>query len=335
MLPSPTTIHRKFAGICIVFLAGLLITSSASATIEIAPGKSAALAPEACAEASGYKLPLDPTWGTCLLGCRTSCDLSASAAYAWLDVDRVVGSKYATSTIYGQFTVADPNGLGTEVDSTIQYDVRWAGLWTIAGFFTGYNEAKAEISIYLYDVTNGGKLIWKTEPPVHTQTPDGFIGIDLFDAGAGLDKGSTSNSFSAKLIRGHTYRVAMSLHVTAKGLANAYINLDYMYAGQGLFWNKFIVSVSPDINERIFLLEERVDSLEAEVTRLRFGLENHTHTYLTGKGVGHNNTAAQTSESTLGGEIDVIAPTPLPASTSTSTSTPKPGKKGGKIPKKK
>lgn len=324
MLPSLTAIHRKSACIDIAFLAGSLIASSAGATMQIAPGTRAALAPEACAAASGYKLPLDPTWGTCLLGCNTSCDLSASAAYAWLDIDHVVGSKYATSTIYGQFTVSDPHDLGTEVDGTIQYDARWAGLWTIAGIFTGYNEAKAEVSVYLYDVTNGSKLIWKTEPPVHTQTPDGFIGIDLIDAGAGLDKGSTANSFSAKLIRGHTYRLALSLQVAAKGLSNAYINLDYMYAGQGLFWNKFIVSVSPDVNEQIFLLEKRVDSLESEVELLRFGLENHTHTYLTGKGVGHNNTAAQTSASTLG---PVITPKPTPPNGWGKTGKKKAGKK--------
>jgi hypothetical protein len=305
MPPLLKILFRAATCVSVAAFFALMIAGSASATIDIAPGTSATLAPEACAEASGYKLPLDPTWGNCPLGCWTSCDLSAPSALAWLDVDRVVGSKYATSTIYGQFTVTDPSGLGTEVDGTIQYDLSWAGLWTIAGFFTGYNEARAEISVYLYDVTNGSKLIKKTEPPVHTQTPDGFIGIDLIDAGAGLDEGSTSNSFSTKLIRGHTYRVTLSLYVTAKGLANAYINLEYRYGGHGLFWNKFVVSVSPDIIEEIALLKERVDSLEAEVARLRYGLEHHTHTYLTGKGEGHNNTEAQTSFALIMEEVDI------------------------------
>lgn len=324
MLSPSTAIRRQFSGICTAFLVGSLIAFPAGATIEIAPGTSANLAPEACATASGYKLPLDPTWQTCLFGCKASCDLSASAAYASIDIDHTIGSRYATSTIYGQFTVSDPNGLGTEVDGTVQYDIDWAGLWSVVGVFTGYNEAKAEVSVYLYDVTAGGKLVWKTEPPVHTQTPDGFIGIDIIDAGAGLDKGGTSNSFSAKLIRGHTYRLALSLQVAAKGLSNAYINLDYMFAGQGLFWNKFIVTVSPDMNERILILEEKVQALETEVNLLRYGLENHTHTYLTGKGVGHNNTAAQTSASSLG---NVITPHTTPLNKGSKTGKKKVGKK--------
>jgi hypothetical protein len=42
--------------------------------------------------------------------------------------------------------------------------------------------------------------------------------------------------------------------------------------------------------EQIELLKARVEQLEGEVD----ALQNHTHTYLTGNGIGHNNTTATT-----------------------------------------
>ncbi len=305
MAISLTTLIRRGIIVCLFLTVSAALAPYAFATIEITPGTSSLLAPEACAQASGYKLPLDPTWGTCLLGCNPSCDLSVPSADAYMDLFNVIGSKYVTSTIYGQFTVTDPNATGNEVDGTIAYNIHWRGLWSLGGVFTGYNDAKAEITVYLYDVTNGSTLIKKTEPPIHTMTVDGFIGIDIIDIGAGYDEGSSNNSLTAKLLRGHTYRVALSLHISARGLNNAQIAFDYDLADLGLHWDEFVVSVSPDIIEEIALLKERVDSLEAEVARLRYGLEHHTHTYLTGRGEGHNNTEAQTSIALVMEEEDI------------------------------
>lgn len=209
----------------------------------------------------------------------------------------LIGMKYVTSTIYGQFKILDPSNSKSEVDVTIDYDISWRGVWTLSGVFTDYNDAKAEVIVYLYDVTNGSRVVKKTEPPVHTMKTDGFIGIDIVDVGVGQDIGSTTNSMSAKLTRGHTYRVALTLHITGKGLANATISLDYGpgLGDGGLRWNDFTVAVSRDVNERIDLLEERVVQLEGEIAQLRSDLRNHTHIYLTGRGEGHNNVEARTS----------------------------------------
>ena len=67
----------------------------------------------------------------------------------------------------------------------------------------------------------------------------------------------------------------------------------------GVYWNSFVVTVSPDLNERIDQLDARVTALEDSLSHLRSDLEHHTHTYLTGKGEGHNNTEAQTSEAII------------------------------------
>jgi hypothetical protein len=119
-------------------------------------------------------------------------------------------------------------------------------------------------------------------------TTDGFIGIDIIDVGFGLDNGSTVNSISANLIRGHTYRIGLTIRCEGKGALNATVFLDYVTGGWGLWWNDLKVSVGLD-------LEEEIEKLKKEVEKLRRDLENHTHIYLTGRGEGHNNTEAQTS----------------------------------------
>lgn len=273
----------------------ILLCGVVSATETVAPGGSISLPAEGCATASGYKGPAGNSWDMCPAGCIADCDFGDGSANASFNLSNTLGSKFVTSSIYGQFTIDDQPGNETEVDATIDYEVLWSGLWTLTGVFTGYNDCKAEVSVYLYDITNGSKLVKKTDPPLHTMTVDGFIGIDIIDVGAGLDSGGTANSMVAKLRRGHTYRTALTLHITGKGAANANITLDYFAGALGVYWQDVTVTVSPDLAERIDELEERVDTLEAEVAQLKFGLEHHTHTYLTGRGEGHNNTEAQTS----------------------------------------
>ncbi|MEW5797227.1 MAG: T9SS type A sorting domain-containing protein [Candidatus Zixiibacteriota bacterium] len=235
------------------------------------------------------------SWEGCPVGCLADCDISQGTADASFDLSGTLGSKYVTSTTYGRFTISDRSGSEAEVDATLDYDITWQGMWTLSGVFTGYNDCKAEVSVYLYDITDGGRVVKKTEPPVHTMTPDRFVGIDIIDIGAALDSGGTANSMNAKLSRGHTYRTALTIHITGKGVANANIVLDYFAGALGAQWTAFTVSVSPDLSERLDELEKRVDSLEAEVAGLRNDLEIHTHTYLTGRGEGHNNTEAKTS----------------------------------------
>lgn len=50
------------------------------------------------------------------------------------------------------------------------------------------------------------------------------------------------------------------------------------------------------IDERVDKLEDRADAIEERVDELEEDLRTHTHTYLTGRGVGHNNTNATTTK---------------------------------------
>ena len=266
----------------LVFCAAFVAIPEARAT-DIAPGTtSPALQAEGCAIASGAIL------GPCLSGCIAGCDLPENTANASLDISNyTVGKKFVESTVYSDFTVTpSQSGGATSIDATVSYDVAWAGGWTIAGVFTGYNDASSQITLTLTDLTAGDKVVRSSV--LHTMDVDGFIGIDIIDVGFGLAQGSTINTMDVRVVRGHSYRLGLTVRCEGKGLVNAIVLLDYLTAGWGVSWNDLKVTVAPDLAEEIEALKRRVTALE-----------HHTHTYLTGRGEGHNNTEVETSQPIL------------------------------------
>ncbi len=260
----------------VIFVASLLMGMESRADVIIAPGEtSPPLQAEDCSFSSGGPL------GECLIGCINDCDAGNNTAEASLDVsDYNAGKKFVTSMVYTDFIVkADSSNAGNEVDGNINYDVEWAGGWTLKGVFTGFNDVKSTVTLTLYDLSNAGTVV--RSATLHSMSTDGFIGIDIIDVGFGLDNGSTVNSISANLIRGHTYRIGLTIRCEGKGALNATVILDYLAGGWGLWWNDLKVSIGIDIEE--------------EIEKLWKALESHTHIYLTGRGEGHNNTEAQTS----------------------------------------
>lgn len=258
--------------------------------LDIAPGTtSPTLQATGCAINSGDFLGFP-----CGLPCAAGCDLAENTAQASLALDNLdVGSRFVESTVYTDFTVTTgENGAATGVDATIDYDVEWKGGWTITGVFVGWNEAKSTMTLTITDQTAGGTVVRSTQ--VGSKDLEGFIGIDIIDVGFGLDQGASVNAMSARLIRGHTYRVGLKVRCESKSLLNAFIGLDYASGPWGLWWNDLKVSVAPDLVEEIEKLKKRVAALEG-----------HTHTYLTGRGEGHNNTDAETSKPIL---VDVGDP---------------------------
>ena len=155
------------------------------------------------------------------------------------------------------------------------------GYPAIAGVFTGWNDAKSEITLMLTDLDTGAVVRTSS---LHTQDTDGFIGIDIIDVGFGLDQGSTVNTMDVRVVRGHSYRLGLKVRSEGKSLFNATVILDYLDGSWGAKWNDLKVTVAADLAEEIEKLKKRVDALE-----------QHTHTYLTGRGEGHNNTEATTS----------------------------------------
>lgn len=260
----------------------MLLASTAHA-VEIAPGTtSPSLQAEGCATASGELLG-----SACDAGCGTSCDLADNTAESRLDITNfTVGRKFAEATAYTDFTVkAADNGAATRLDATIAYDVAWAGGWTLAGLATGWNDVKSTVTLTLTDRTTGSVVRSST---LHNQDVDGFLGIDIIEAGFGLDSGGDVNTVDVHVVRGHSYRLGLKVRCEGKGAANAIVILDYQTGGWGVKWNDLKVTVAADLAEEIEKLKKRVDALE-----------HHTHHYLTGRGEGHNNTEAETSQPIL------------------------------------
>jgi hypothetical protein len=71
----------------------------------------------------------------------------------------------------------------------------------------------------------------------------------------------------------------------------------------------------------LYLKPDPNSPMQKQIDELKAVFENHTHIYLTGVGVGHNNTQAVTTTP------DELSPTPVPTPVPTPAPTPKPGKK--------
>jgi hypothetical protein len=219
----------------------------------------------------------------CGIACTATCDLAENSAQPSLLLDNIsLGNKWVVAAVQSDFTVKpSEDGSANAVDATISFDIEWNGLWQLTGVATGWNDAKARVTLTLKDLATGAVVRTVT---VHEKDVEGFLDIEIIAVGAGRDRGSSVNSFSALLTRGRSYRLEMAARAEAKAALNAAISLDYQNFGGGVWWNDLRVTLAPDLAERIELLTRRVEALES-----------HTHTYLTGKAEGHNNVQAETS----------------------------------------
>ena len=88
--------------------------------------------------------------------------------------------------------------------------------------------------------------------------------------------------------------------------------------GFGMTWkDPAVVRIGTDAERVVSGIREEIELVREELARLRHDFEGHYHTYLTGRGEGHNNTVAQTPPPVL--------PSPLPASgQGNGTSNPPP-----------
>jgi hypothetical protein len=310
-------------------LASLLVAAPAWSTVVPPDSTSPPLAAIDCLYASGSLDNLTDL--TCpVTVCAQACDAPDNQAKTSFTMSNLTaGRRYVETTVYTDFTVeASSDGSATVLDGTISYDVAWSGGWTLTGILTGFNGVKTTMSLILWDETAGGKIVAQTVVHSMDVSSAGTLPETPVDVGVGWDHGGLTNSLAAKVVRGHAYRIGLKLRTEGTGLLNAFISADYLDGDWGLKWNELRVSVAPDLAEEIAKLKKRVD-------RLEYGLEHHTHTYLTGKGEGHNNTVASTSEAIIDNgppsddESRVLPPEPadkkpLPAPSVLVTSAPNP-----------
>ncbi len=225
---------------------------------------------------------------------RAHAACSASQRRIKAEVRPIVGAGWvglrtvrASATLLNDFELlADPGTLGNTVGAWVTYDATWNGMMVFIGFFSN---PTVELAIRLTDLTDAkvikGELIWGRDGKgAGISIP--YVPLDL-NLGGGVDNHGVSNTFPAVLTRGHKYRLelVMTCAVFSDGGLDLGSECDYMDdflvgSGGGAGWSKLSVKVGLD---------------EAEVLKRLEELAQHTHIYLTGRGVGHNNTEAETS----------------------------------------
>lgn len=207
-----------------------------------------------------------------------------------LPISQFKGEAYAL--IYYDFQVAEtPETHNNTVGAWINYSVYWKGYQALIGLATLiYANAKIEFSVI--DLTANQTL---RNDIVYDYSVHQYS-YDFLAAGFSINENTGVNTFSVYLIRGHNYRLQMKLTTTI------FDNLgwcDYMdgFAGGGdgrVELNRLFVKVGLDEKETLEKLAS-IDSLESRIDTLEYRLEHHYHTYLTGRGAGHNNTEANTT----------------------------------------
>lgn len=272
--------RRVVAEVFMLSLALMMSAPAAEAGETLAPGGSVRLNADGCIEenyrcvwpcALDSKLP-------CPL-CSSSCDgQSANMAQARIarPVTLLSAEYHATSSPYSDFVIEATTGTTNDpLVCAIDYDVEWAGSFAGSSFL-GNTGSEVLITLELKDMTTGDVI---KSDILHRMSPELGIGIKGAAIGFGTDRGEARSQTLAMVRRGHSYRVSLRLDLESWAFNIPLVpdkpssSLDYMTAGQGAWWNLLRVTLEKDPEDLI---------------------ANHGHTYLTGRGAGHNNAEAVT-----------------------------------------
>ena len=209
-----------------------------------------------------------------------------------------VGRGEAYSLIYYDFQVSATSGTeNNTIGALIDYSVFWKGYQEI--FSTILSNAIVKIEIIIKDQTVNKLLVDET---VHNLDVKTYSFLDVIAVGFTLNDTDTKvNTIPAILTRGHSYRIHLKLSTTLLivGISQPLAFCDYMdgFTGGGdgrVELNRLYVKVGLDEKETLEKLA-KLDSLETRIDSLEYKLDHHYHIYLTGRGVGHNNTEANTT----------------------------------------
>jgi hypothetical protein len=208
-----------------------------------------------------------------------------------------VGSGVASGEIFTDFNITGEDGALVGSFLSVVIDV--------SGVLSGLGPkglASVKASLEVTDTTAG--VLVAADTVVNDSIVDGIIPVSEKNAVA----------MPLPLNRGHSYRVSLILEARAVGSAgdvdgalSDFIKTARWFglsvtAGRDPFAPIAIIDARLDqLETDVAALEERVDGIETDIEELdekveqvREDFDNHSHTYLTGKGTGHNNTEAET-----------------------------------------
>jgi hypothetical protein len=213
------------------------------------------------------------------------------------------GSGVASGEIFTDFNITGEEG--ALVGSFLTTVVSVSGILSALG-----PEALASVEASLRVTDTTDDVLIAAETVVNDKIADGKIPV--------AEKSVVA--MSLPLNRGHSYRVSLILKAAAVGSVGDVGSAlsDFLDTAS---WSDLSVTAGVDpfaliviIDARLDQLESDVDALEEQVDgieedldeltgtveELREDFDNHSHTYLTGRGQGHNNTEATTTPPTGG-----------------------------------
>jgi hypothetical protein len=255
----------------------LALPVAAVAAVDIDPGTT-----ESDLAAEGGNI-LEECADTATETCTVVINEAGNEVGALVDVT-ADGTGIASGEIYTDFNVTGI-GDGALVGSFLSAEVDVSGV--LSGL--GPNAfASVKASLEVTDTTAG--VLVAAETVVDDSITDGTISLS----------GANAVAMPLPLTRGHSYRVSLIIKAQAVGSPgdDAGALSDFVNTAS---WSGLSVTAGEDpfaliaqLDLRVTQLETDVDDLEETVEGLREDFDNHSHTYLTGKGTGHNNTEAET-----------------------------------------
>ena len=194
-------------------------------------------------------------------------------------------TRTATGRLAHEFAVSP--GPNHRIGAKLIGVVSWRG-WLQADIGAYDNTSTSEIGVSIYDVTSGTRQLVANQK-VQTNSVSGTIS-DPPIPNFVRDIGSGGFDLVVDLERGHIYLAAVEATCrSTSGLIGLFTGSSYSTYGHGR-------SVLSDgyVEQTSMTITLEPDYLAA-VDSLRDEFEHHTHNYLTGRGVGQNNTQAVTS----------------------------------------
>jgi len=208
-----------------------------------------------------------------------------------------VGKGEAYALLFYDFQITStPQTQNNVIGGFINYSVFWKGFQEI--FAPLLSNAIVNVELNIKDQT-ANELVKKID--IHDLDIK-TVSYKLVLAGFDFDDSDTEvNTLPVLLKRGHQYRIHLKLTTTLimTGINQPLSSCDYMDGigglGDGRVELKHLtVKLGLDDEETLQKLAQ-LDSLENRIDSLEYKLEHHYHTYLTGRGIGHNNTEASTT----------------------------------------
>jgi len=288
---------RPFSPLLLSLSLLLLAVSPALADVELAPGETAS------------DVAADDSASTCDPNdCEVSFDLPNSTML--LTATSADGADVmASASLLANFSVSaesdDPSDQTPLLGSSLSINVNATGSLDLDGMDS---TAGYRLDVLVSDTGSGAAVgAAKIAEGVATGASE------MVDV-------SEMEVLNLNLTRGHDYQVSLTLSVFA--LAGAGGTAVANFGGSSASWDGLTLVAGADVlgeigdlNDRVDALDGRVDALQEQVDELDDAFRNHTHEYLTGRGVGHNNTTAVTSgpEGSDGPVVDPDAVDPAPA----------------------